>query len=216
MLVSIGIVALMFIGSAVASTAYIDRFPEEVPTHWNLHGVADGHMSRDHTFMIFYLLPTVTAGLVALSVVFPWLSPQHFKVDEFRPTYDYVFAICTALFAWMHVVFLISAADSDLYGRWLTAGMFLFFALLGNVLGKVRKNFWMGVRTPWTLASDVVWEKTHRLAAWLFVAMGLAGFAAALAGLHVLLCFSLIMIAAVTSVIYSLVTYKRLEKAGGL
>src|SRR6476619_4292699 len=100
MVVSIGIVALLFIGSAVVSTAYIAQFPERVPTHWNIEGKADGFASRDQIFLIFYLLPTVTAGLVALSAVLPWLSPQHFKVDEFRPNYDYVIAICTALFAW--------------------------------------------------------------------------------------------------------------------
>ena len=57
----------------------------------------------------------------------------------------------------------------------------LLLALLGNVLGKVRRNFWVGVRTPWTLADVRVWERTHRLAAWLFTVAGLVG-ASRLAG----------------------------------
>ena len=61
-------------------------------------------------------------------------------------------------------------------GRAFIAGMFLFFALLGNVIGKVRKNFYIGVRVPWTLASDRVWNDTHRLAAWVMVAAGVIGF----------------------------------------
>src|SRR5919204_301408 len=62
----------------------------------------------------------------------------------------------------------------------LFAGLFLFFAVLGNVIGKVRSNFWMGVRTPWTLASPKVWERTHRLAAWLWVTVSIVGFVAVL------------------------------------
>ena len=61
-------------------------------------------------------------------------------------------------------------------GRALIGGMFLFFALLGNVMGKVRKNFYIGIRVPWTLASDRVWNDTHRLAAWLMVGGGILGF----------------------------------------
>ena len=57
-------------------------------------------------------------------------------------------------------------------GRAMIGGMFLFFALLGNVMGKVRKNFYIGIRVPWTLASDRVWNDTHRLAAWMMVAGG--------------------------------------------
>ncbi|HEU5228101.1 MAG TPA: SdpI family protein, partial [Ktedonobacteraceae bacterium] len=49
------------------------------------------------------------------------------------------------------------------------------FIFLGNYTGKMRRNFWMGIRTPWTLASAVVWERTHRLGGWLFVAVGLLG-----------------------------------------
>ena len=62
-------------------------------------------------------------------------------------------------------------------GRAFIAGMFLFFGLMGNVMGKVRKNFYIGIRVPWTLASDRVWNDTHRVAAWVWVAAGVVGFA---------------------------------------
>jgi len=214
MWISLAIVAAMFVGSALASTVWLDKFPERVPIHWNIRGEADGFASRDQTFVVFYLLPTMSLGLLALAVVLPWLSPLRFKIEPFRRTYDYVFALCFGLFAWIHTFLLISAANGGSGIRFMLAGMFLFFALIGNVLGKVRKNFWMGVRTPWTLASDVVWEKTHRLAAWLFVAAGLIGFVASLCGLSPYWCFGLLMIAAFAPIFYSLALYKRLEKKG--
>ena len=61
-------------------------------------------------------------------------------------------------------------------GRTLFAGLFLALALIGNVLGKVRRNFYIGVRVPWTLASDRVWNDTHRVAAWTMVGGSLVGF----------------------------------------
>jgi uncharacterized membrane protein len=215
MLVGWLIVAAMFAGSSFVSTQLIDKFPERVPNHWDIHGQADGWASRDNTFEFFYLFPTMTAGMMALALVLPWLSPAPFKVETFRRTYDYVFALVAGLFAWMHASFLyIAATNSDF--RWTLAGLFLFFALLGNVLGKVRKNFWVGVRTPWTLANDIVWEKTHRFAAWFFTATGLIGFVACLAGLNPWWCFVLVIGSALVTVVYSLVIYKQLERRGQL
>jgi uncharacterized membrane protein len=80
----------------------------------------------------------------------------------------------------------------------------------------VKPNFWMGVRTPWTLADPQVWTQTHRVAAWTFVAVGVAGFVAALAGVPPVWCFGLLIAGALWPVVYSLVLYKRLERAGRL
>ncbi len=57
----------------------------------------------------------------------------------------------------------------------MNLSMAVLFIFLGNYMGKLRRNFWMGIRTPWTIASDVVWERTHRLGGWLMVAVGLLG-----------------------------------------
>jgi uncharacterized membrane protein len=100
--------------------------------------------------------------------------------------------------------------------RLLMGGTFLFLALMGNVLGKVRRNFWMGVRTPWTLASEAVWIRTHRLAAWVFVGGGLAGLAAVLLGVDVTVCLALLVVVGVVPVLYPLALYKTLEKQGKL
>jgi uncharacterized membrane protein len=98
----------------------------------------------------------------------------------------------------------------------LMGGIFLFFALLGNVLGRVRRNFWMGVRTPWTLASEKVWNATHRLSAWLFLVVGLAGFVAILAGVHPFICLAVFLVVVFWPIFYSLWLYKRLERNGQL
>lgn len=215
MLVALGLVVATVAGTAIAQYQFADRLPERVPIHWDIHMEPDGFIGRDHTFVIFYLMPTVMAGMfVLLSVILPWMSPLKFKVDAFRPVYDYIVALVIALFAYIHVMFLSSQLGATVLDKWFMAGFFLFFGLLGNVLGKVRKNFFVGIRTPWTIASDVVWEKTHRLGAWLFTAMGIIGFALVAFGVSPLWCFGILMAGVFVPVIYSLVIYKQLEKSG--
>ena len=101
-------------------------------------------------------------------------------------------------------------------GRGFMAGMFLFFALMGNQIGKVRKNFYIGVKVPWTLASDRVWNDTHRLAAWVWVAAGVIGFVLIVAGVWIVIPIVLLFVAALIPVVYSFVHYKALERAGQL
>jgi uncharacterized membrane protein len=192
-----------------------DNLPERVPTHWNARGEPDAWTPKQDVFWVFFLVPLAMAGMVVLSVVLPWVSPKGFKVEGFRPTWDYAWALIVLMMGYMHAAILVgSLVEGADVTRLVFGGLFLFFALLGNVLGKVRRNFWMGVRTPWTLASDAVWEATHRLAAWLFVACGLAGFVAVLAGVNVLWCLPLLGVAALVPVLYSLWLYKRLERSG--
>jgi uncharacterized membrane protein len=160
------------------------------------------------------------AHMVLLAWLLPWLSPKGFEVEGFASTFAYGMMLVVALFGFIHALSLsaaIQGEDGFDLGRWLIAGMFLFFALIGNVLGKVRRNFWMGVRTPWTLASESVWIQTHRLTAWLFVVGGLVGLIAVVAGVPPVWCFIGFMVALVlVPILYSLVLYKRLERAGKL
>lgn len=198
--------------TAAAAYPYL---PDRVPIHWNIHGEVDGYGQKQWAV---FLTPAIMVALLGLFRVLPWLSPKPFTLDTFRDTYEFAVALTMGLTAYIHVLTLWSAwarpVDS---GRALVAGICLFFAALGNVLGKVRRNFFIGVRTPWTLANERVWIDTHRLAARLFVAAGLIGF---------LLCLmfggpaafittaALILCAALAPAVYSLIRYKRLEREG--
>lgn len=204
--------------SAYAHRAYYDGMPDKVPTHWGLDGQPDGWTSKDRVFLIFYTMPLIGLGIIALGLfALPWLSPRNFAVEGFRRTYDYVFALVAGLLFFLNAIFLWSTiTGSPLPARPFLAGLFVFFGLLGNVLGKVRSNFWMGVRTPWTLADVQVWDRTHRVAAWSFTAVGVLGAVAALLGAPPVACFAALMIGALWPVLYSAILYKRLERAGKL
>ena len=127
-------------------------------------------------------------------------------------------AVVAALFTYIQLLLVlggVAGVQLDLT-RWLLGGLSLFFALLGNRLGKVQRNFWMGVRTPWTLASEAVWIRTHRLTAWLWVPGGGVLAILGFAGVPVWWWLAGLLLMALSPVFYSLWLYKRLEKQGRL
>jgi uncharacterized membrane protein len=199
-------------------TYRFEMLPEMVPTHWNIYGQPDAFVPRDNILVNFLLVPGVMLLLIGLTFLLPWLSPQAFKVDRFHGTFEYLMFLVVMLFGYIHGAILYgSLKDVNLdIGKVLVAGMFLFFALIGNVLGKVRRNFWMGVRTPWTLASETVWNRTHRVAAWLWTFAGLLGFVGVLAGVPLWIAFVFFLVMALAPVLHSLVLYKSLERQGKL
>jgi uncharacterized membrane protein len=147
----------------------------------------------------------------------PWLSPKQFEVDSFRATSLYVMLIVVSLIAYLHgVVLWVALGHVVNVGRAVVGGVSLLFALLGNVLGKVRRNFYIGVRTPWALADDRVWNATHRFAAKTFVVTGVIGLALTVIGVEGWLPILVLMVGPMVAVLYSLVFYKQLERRGEL
>jgi uncharacterized membrane protein len=212
--------AVLLTLAALAGSFYVyhfryDDLPAQVPIHWNIQGEADGFVPKTDVFMTFLLMPAVMAGIVVLTLLLPWLSPRHFEIDTFRITYGYIMAVIVALMGYIHGMVLWGSLEPQIpMGRLIVGGISLFFLLIGAALGKVRRNFWMGVRTPWTLANEEVWDRTHHVAAWLFVVGGVFGVLVALVGLPLWLCLVGIIAAALVPVVYSLVLYKQLQRAG--
>jgi len=208
------IVAVALVLAAwVASAALYPGLPEEIPSHWGIHGKPDGYGPRWTVF----LLPTTMLFMLLLFAFLPTLSPKNFEVDSFRSTYLFILVLTTGLLGSMHGLILYAAMNRPVdIGRAIFGGLFLFFALIGSVLGRVRRNFYIGVRVPWTLASERVWDDTHRLASWLFVITGLIGFGIVAAGGPVLASLIPLLVAVVVPIVYSFVHYKRLERRGAL
>jgi SdpI/YfhL protein family len=142
-----------------------------------------------------------------------------FDVDRFRSTYAYVMMLVVLLLGYMHVVILFGSlrADSIDVGRWMIGGIMVVLGLMGNVLGRVRRNFYLGVRTPWTLASERVWIETHRLAAWVMVTASILGLLALVARVPLAIIFvAYIGTIAALPVGYSWWLYRRLDRQGKL
>jgi uncharacterized membrane protein len=121
------------------------------------------------------------------------------------------------MLAYGQLLILISALGVVLdVSRAFEGGICLLIALMGNVMGKVRRNFFVGIRTPWTIADERVWNATHRLAAKTFFAGGLLGLLAMILRAPFWLAMTAIIVAALVPVLYSLVFYKQLQGRGEL
>jgi uncharacterized membrane protein len=125
--------------------------------------------------------------------------------------------VTVSALAYIFIFIVISALGAPLdVSRAVEGCVCLLIALLGNVLGKVRRNFFVGIRTPWTIANERVWHATHRVAAKTFFAGGLLGLIGAIFRVPFWLPIAAILMAAFTPVLYSLIFYKQLEHRGEL
>lgn len=141
-----------------------------IPIHWGIDGRADGFGGRN----MLFLMPAITLGLAGLFWAIPRIEPRKGNLLRSSKAYHLVWLGMLAFEGGLHTVMVAAALGKDVaIDRYIAIGMGLLFALIGNSLGKVRSNFMFGVRTPWTLSSELSWNKTHRLTGWLFVLYGL-------------------------------------------
>jgi len=167
--------------------------------------------------MLYVLGPGLMASIVMLGLAMPWLSPRQFSVENFRTSFERVVLIVVCLFGYLNFAIMWSVVRSGRHdaGQLVIGGICFFSIVLGNMLGKVRRNFFIGVRTPWTLANERVWNATHRFAAWTFVVMGLSGLGMLIAGWR-RASMTALLLGWLIPVAYSLFYYKKLERLGEL
>src|SRR5213079_550684 len=185
------------------------RLPPSVVTHWSLNGTPDGYSSR------LWALAIIPVMLVIMTVIFnvlPKIDPRHENYVKFLSSY---WLIANAVIVFLLVAHgLIIAAGlgfSIQIDRLMPLGIGLLFVFLGNFLTRVEPNWFVGIRTPWTLSSDTVWRRTHRTGGWVFVVGGfvLAASVFLPQGAFLPLLIAAILIVAVIPVVQSYILWKR-------
>lgn len=162
------LVVLAFLLVAVA----FRRLPQEIPVHWGADGQANGWLEKPWGALV---LPVVTLVTTLLLIVAPALIPGGFKVASPPRFYPIVVAALAGFLVFVTGVQLLVATGSPLNLQRLVVGAAGgLLAVTGNYLGKVPRNHLIGIRTPWTLSSEFVWERTHRFAGPVFVLCGVA------------------------------------------
>jgi len=172
----LGIVAAL--AAVIVSAALWAKLPPEVVTHWNFLGKPDGSSSRVWAALAG---PAIILGLTLLFQVLPRIDPRRENYEKFRDVYWLVVNGLLLCLLVLHLATLASGAGAVVSVQRVGAGcLAVLMLVLGNSLGRIRPNWFMGVRTPWTLDSPEVWRKTHRVAAWLLVGAGVVTGGAAL------------------------------------
>ncbi len=201
---------LMILAMSAITAYYYPTLPETIPVHWNAAGQVDGYGGR---WQLWLVGPGLMAVMLLFSMTIPWLSPKKFEVQSFPGTYSYIMAAVVALFGGIELLMLCGAAGVRLETvRVVPALVFVILIVIGNPMGKVRRNFFIGIRTPWTLASEAVWYATHRLAARLMVGSGLLGLIAVWFGAPHWVLLVLMTAWGLVAAGYSLLLYKRLPQ----
>jgi uncharacterized membrane protein len=205
---------ILLIAAALAATVVLyPQLPARVPLHWNFHMEPDSYGPKSALYLFG---PGFMAAVMLLTWLFPRLSPRRFEIDSFWRTYNHVMLLLFGMMAYLYAVMLWADCGRSIdMGRAILCGICLFIVLFGNVMGKLRRNFYLGIRTPWTLASERVWNATHRFAARITVAAGLLGLALSIADLYLWAVLGL-LVGGLAPVIYSLMIYKQLERRGEL
>ncbi len=186
-----------------------DRLPAELPSHWNIRGEVDGYSP-------VWVLPLVNLGIYVLMLVLPKLDPRKKNYDIFSSSYYKIRLGLTIFFSLIMALSIAVGLGADLpVPRLILIGVSLLIAFLGNYLGTVRPNWFLGVRTPWTLDNEEVWRKTHLLAGRFWFWGGLMGISMTLLlPMQVLgvLLIVLLLILTLTPVVYSFFLHRQLNK----
>ena len=199
---------LIFATIVCAILLYAD-LPPHIPTHWNAAGEVDGYTSKFWGILILVLAPVF--AMLLLKII-PAISPRGFRTESFSEVVNIFQLTLVGFAAAVAILVMLEARGFDVrINQMIYIGVGLLFFILGYYLGRVRKNFFLGIRTPWTLASDEVWNRTHRIGGRLFMLGGLIMMSAAFVPIATGMLVGVILAVALFPVIWSYVLYRRIE-----
>lgn len=156
---SLALIAIMFL----VSIYFYPLLPEKLASHWNEFGQADGYSGKLFGLLI---LPVVTLLIFLLMLAIPRIDPLKQNIKKFSWEYNGLILLFVLFFFALHAFLLAFNLGLRYDIRYvIVPGIALLFAYVGYILPKMKRNYMIGIRTPWTLASDKVWEKTHKAGA---------------------------------------------------
>ncbi len=208
------LVLLMIIGATVAGLLLWNRLPDQMASHWNINDEVDGYMSK---FWGMFMMPLITLGMFALFLVIPAIDPLKANIAKFREAFNLFIVLIVAFMLYIHGLTLAWSLGYTNFrmSTSMLPAMGLLFIFIGYMLRKAKRNFFIGIRTPWTLSSDTVWDKTHQLGSILFIAAGALALVGSIIGgfTAFLLIFIPLIGSTIFLVVYSYVLYQREIKA---
>ena len=169
-MVGIGIIFISFI---IAICIY-PQMPERMASHWNAQGQVDGYISK---FWGLFLMPILTLLIFLLLIAIPKIDPLKQNIDKFRKYYDgFVILIVVYMFYVYILTLLWNTGVRFSIIQPLMPAMGILFYYIGILVENAKRNWSIGIRTPWTLSSERVWEKTHKIGGKLFKIAGIIAF----------------------------------------
>jgi uncharacterized membrane protein len=190
---------------------YWNQFPEQIPSHWNMQGEVNDYSGK---FAGLFLMPLVNIGLYILLLALPYIDPKKANYPLFKHQFYTLRVIIHSFLSGIFLTVIFSILNNTLSApKIIPLAVVFLFLVLGNYLGTIRPNYFIGVRTPWTLANEDVWVKTHRFTGklWVFTSFIML-IVISLMPMNKLFMIAYIVILTVPSFIYSYLEFKKTEK----
>jgi len=166
-LTTTGLVLLSFI----LSIYFYPQVPEQMATHWNSQGEVEGYISK---LWGLFFLPLLITGLVIMFQIIPRIDPRKENIAKFRRYYDWFIVIIVLFMVTVHLQILLWNTGIQISpNAVLPLGIGLLFYYMGILTENAERNWFIGIRTPWTLSSERVWIRTNRLGGKLFKIAGI-------------------------------------------
>jgi len=199
---------LLFAVSVGLAVYFYPKLPAEVPSHWNAQGEVDGHAPK---FWGLFLIPIIMIVLSGIFALIPQIDPLKNNISQFRKHYDrFVIVLLIFLLFVQAQIIVVGLGHNDAPNKLLPIGLGMFFYFVGILCLHSKRNWFVGIRTPWTLSSDIVWEKTNTLGGNLFKISGilifLSSWATSFSGFVLA---APLIVTALVSVVYSYVIFKK-------
>jgi len=203
-IIILGIILLSF----TVGVCFYPQMPEKMASHWDARGQVDGYMSK---FWGLFLMPLISVGLFLLFIAIPKTDPLKHNVEKFRKHYDEFVVLIIAFLFYLYLLTIFwNAGIRFNMIQLLTPALGILFYYCGILTENAKRNWFIGIRTPWTLSNERVWEKTHKIGGKLFKIAGLIAFSGVIFQNYALF-FILIPVisAAIYTIIYSYVEYQK-------
>ena len=207
----VAVIGLVLVAFAL-SVYFYPKMPEKMASHWNAGGEVDGFSGKN--FGLF-IMPCVMTGLALLLYCVPYLDPLRRNIEKFRPYYEgFIVFMCIFMLGIQYHIILWNLGIRISINIVIPFGIGLLWYYCGILCEKAKRNWFIGIRTPWTLSSDSVWERTHRIGAKLFKVAGvIALIGAAIQRYTIFFVLVPALAVAAFTIVYSFVIYQQ-EKAG--
>ena len=169
-IIALGVILLSFI----IGIYFYPQMPEKIASHWDAQGQVDGYISK---FWGLFLMPLLSMMLFLLFIAIPKIDPLKHNIEKFRKYYDgFVVLIIVYLFYVYLLTIFWNIGIRFSMVQPLAPAMGILFYYIGILTENAKRNWFIGIRTPWTLSSEKVWEKTHKIGGKLFKIAGIITF----------------------------------------
>ncbi|MCS7249460.1 MAG: SdpI family protein [candidate division WOR-3 bacterium] len=168
------IILILTIFSFLISIYFYPKMPERMASHWNQYGEVDGYSKK---IWGTFLVPFILFLTILLYFLIPKIDPLKNNILKFINYYDAFFLILCIFFIALHLFLLLWNINIRINpNRFFPIGLGVLFIYVGILLKHAKRNWFVGIRTPWTLSNDNVWQKTHLLGSKLFIIAGIISF----------------------------------------